>query len=403
MGSVYQIILVGLVFLSIALPTYAQTSSGAPVSASIPSQSIVGDNQAPSPPVLLRPSDGTVTSDQRPEFAWKESSDPNGNTVLYTLYLDGEAKFLGINNLGNSAGVGYTSRLEGGEVRLLPTLKLTEGSHDWYVVAYDLSQNESYSTSWHFVVDLTPPALTLLDLESSHLPDLSSNPIFDIQAPQQVDFTISTESYATVTLTIVNSQGVSITTLNSTANHTGIIYFSYYLDQGSYSILINAVDRAGLTSALPLFSLNLYRLNISLPSLPPIIRPPLGLPPQIVLPPPPSVPSLPVTVAKLTSRGYLAIISPILLASIIPLLLFIIWRRRYNLTLLSSDLQPIDYADIYYSHPRYQGNRHHILNNIRGRTYLPYLTRYATLTIKHQDLTLILSISVKKRHYTIVI
>lgn len=403
-----------LTFLSISVfsafsptPIYAVTNpvtDDSTVTATVPSTATQGDTTTPTVPILLRPFDGTVTADDgKSEFAWRQSTDPNGNTVIYTFYLDGVATYLGISNLGNSIGAGYSSRIESGDVRLLPSGILPEGSHDWYVTAEDLSGNKSYSATWHFTIDITPPSLAVIDIENYHLPAITNGSTFDIQAPQDVDFVINTESYASIYLTIVNSEGQSLATISQTSDNTGLVYPFYYLDEGIYSVIITATDRAGLTSSLPDFFLNLYIVSIPLPSLPPIIRPPRQLPPRIVIPPPPSVPTLPATVAKLATRGILAYTPYILLASLGIILLIIIWRRKFNLHLIDASGNPVTYVEIYHSHHKYKGKTHYQLNNDLGRIYIPHLKRFSTLTIKHEGVTLILSVSRKSRHYTITI
>lgn len=135
--------------------------------ATVPSFVVESDQVAPSAPVLLRPTDHAVTGDPRPELVWRHSTDEDSNTVLYTLYLNGVATFLGISGTGNSSGNGFTARVEAGDIRLLPTTSLLDGVYTWRVDAYDLSGNSSHSTTWSFTIDST--ALTHLPATISQI------------------------------------------------------------------------------------------------------------------------------------------------------------------------------------------------------------------------------------------
>lgn len=382
----------------------AQVSSDSPVTATVPS-SASPDSQAPSAPILIRPIDATVTSDPIPEFVWKRSVDPNGNTVLYTVYIDDVAMYLGVSDLGNSSGPGYTARIEDNEIKLLPTVDLSEGFHKWYVTAEDLSGNRSSSTTWHFTIDRTPPFLILEELEHYHLPTITTGTVFELTGPRDIHFTIRTESFTTILVTIVNDQGSTLTTLSYTTDQTGYYYPYHHLGEGRYSVLITALDQANLTSALPEFGIAITVTSMNLPSLPPLIRPPIDLPDKITIPPFPSLPSLPATIAKLTTRSYMPITLTVLLALGIWYMLFLIWKKRYNLYLRDDNNNPVDLATIYHS----PGSPTIYYPDDLGRARIPTLGRYSTLTIrvpKHnkiQEQTIILSISRDQREYLVTV
>ncbi|MEI8232811.1 MAG: Ig-like domain-containing protein, partial [bacterium] len=182
------------------LTNIATTSATATVKAVAPT---TGDTTAPSNPILVRPLDGDASGNNKPEFVWQSSSDDNSNTITYTLYLNGVATYLGVSNLGNSAGSNYSARIDGSEVKLIPSISLPDGSYNWYVSAYDLANNTSYSTTWNLTIDTTAPHLTITDIDvyhdltlDSNYPENFQNLNFDIAGPKDVYFTIHSEAWS---------------------------------------------------------------------------------------------------------------------------------------------------------------------------------------------------------------
>ena len=153
-------------------PIPATSSATATVPATTPTTS---DVTAPSVPILINPIDGTITDNSSPEFVWRQSMDPNGNTVFYTLYLNEVATYLNISSLGNSVGINYSTRLENNIIYLTPIYALADGSYSWYVTASDLAGNTSHSATWHITLQsyfaLYPATISRI---SSPLLNLSS-------------------------------------------------------------------------------------------------------------------------------------------------------------------------------------------------------------------------------------
>lgn len=401
LGLVFAASLLFFVSLCLCDSVSAQSSSSdAPVTATVPSSNITVDSQPPTTPILVRPVDATVTSDRHPEFVWKKSTDPNGNTIIYTVYLNNIATYLGISDLGNSSGVGYTARLENDEIKLLPSADLPEGVYTWYVTAEDLSGNRRSSATWLFTVDLTAPLIDLTQLESITDPDLTWSPRFDFAGPIELNFYLSTEPFADIFLTIVNEDGSTLTSLSSTSNQTGMYSFGKMLPLGLYTVLISSLDRANLTSSLPEFYLNIVPSGTVVSpypgSLPPSSAPGKPTVIQTILS------SLPATVAKVTSRPSLSVIILVLLALTIVLLLPFLWKSRYNLTILDNLGQPLTDAIIYHSRGQSSST---ILNrpNSLGQLYIPHLGRLSTLTIRISSFTYVLSLSVNQSRYKLII
>jgi hypothetical protein len=396
-------------------PQNATTSATATIPATGGSTS---DTESPTPPILISPTDGTVTNDNKVEFVWHQSSDPNGNTVTYTLYLNGVATYLGISGTGNSAGAGYTAHLDGTQVKLKPTNSLSDGSYNWRVVASDNSGNSATSTTWHFTIDTTPPPIYLTDVDEYHnLPYNSGNPeqfeglTFDIAGPKDVYLTVKSEPWSTLTVKFLDQDNLVITTVITPLNQSGIGYPYTHLPVGTYKVIISSFDQGGNTTILPEFTLTITQsqMTIPLPGLP-------GLPPSYTIPYTPiSIPSLPATIAKIESRVSLTLLSVILLAIAMMILLLLIWYRKYNLILLNDQGLPLTNTKIYHSIPttksRYSSLwlttrdpiSYDLYTGDRGRLYIRHLNKYSTLTIKTENRTYILSLSARRRLYTLVL
>lgn len=389
----------------------------ATISATVPSQHVDNDTTAPSAPILIRPEDGTITGDNKGEFVWHQSTDPNGNTLTYTLYLNGVATYLGISNIGNSGGTGYSARRDGEEVKLVPTVALADGTYDWYVTATDLAGNTSHSTNWHFTVDTTPPPLTVIDVDTYHQPAIQEGSNFDIPGPKNVNFTILSDPHVTIQLTLTPSsepcasECLELLQLQSLTNSSGLAYFTPHLNLGIYHVTLVAIDQAGNTYVLPDFTLNISEatLVIQLPLLP-------GLAGHINIPYTPlTIPSLPTTIAKLQTRDTLTTIISIALAIIGMILLIFLWKRKKNILILDPKGNPLKEAIIYHSIPQIREQKTKILLTSQdpieysltklssGKLYIRRLNRYSTLTIRTTTTTYLLSICRHRSFYTLIL
>lgn len=385
-----------------------QTQSSS-VTATVPSTAVdASDTTAPTNPILIRPIDGTYTGDNRPEFVWSQSTDPNSNNVVYTHYLDGVATYLGVSNLGNSASSNFTARIEDGQIKLLPLVALADGSHNWYVTAEDLASNKSYSTTWSFVIDTVAPLIILTDVSSYHdlildsdHPELFTDLSFDIAGPTDVRFTLQSEPWSTLTIQYFDSDGQLVHQSSWPLDNTGLAYPYYHLEPALYTVSISSFDRGGNTTALPNFSLNITQAQIII-SLP--VSPGSTPAPLISIPYAPiSLSSLPATISHIQTRLSLLNLIIILLAIILILLLIFISRKRYNLILLDPAFAFVEQVTIYHSIPGHRATIHHLSANDHGRCYIPHLGRYSTLTLRLANSTYILSLSAKRATYTIVL
>lgn len=390
-------------------PINATVSATARVPSSSPT---TGDTTAPPAVILISPHDGATTNQSRPELVWKTTFDLNSNNISYTVYLNGIATYLGVSNTGNSQQNNYISHLGDGNIYLTPTLDLPQGSYDWYVRATDGSNNSSYSTTWRFTIDQTPPPLTVVNIDDLYLsPPITEGTIFDLPGPQEVKIIFATEAYATVSVTITKSDG-QVLSYSLPTNSSGLATLMVELPLGQNSVVTTSFDSAGLTTTLPSFILNLtstpYPGSIGPDSLP-IIRTLANIPDNLV--------SLPATISQIKDGNMIALIHYILLAIGILILLILIWNRRSNILIIdSSTSKPYRSLILYHSRPTHSAivssslsrlfvtNREPILYrlNANGRAYVRRLGRYSSLTVRTPDGRIhILSLSVNLKHYTI--
>lgn len=392
-------------------PNIGSTSSTATVAPIVPTTS---DTTSPTTPILVRPTDGTITSNNTPEFVWRRSSDPNGNVVIYTLYLNGIATYLGISDLGNSSGNGYTAILEEDEIKLQVTTPLSDSVYSWQVTATDGSGNTSHSTTWSLTIDSNSPSLSIVDLDTYHYPIIVEGSNFDIDGPKDIRFALLSDPYTTIQLSISGNEGI-LYNLQGTSSSTGLSYLYQYLIPGIYSVTILAIDLAGNITILPTFTLTIHQSSVTV-IIPGITEPIINVPytPLTILPS-----SLPATVSLIFSRGLLPYLVTIALAIILGYLLFCIWNHRYNLILLNDQGLPLKNTIIYHSIPMsntkftkgYLAKRSPISYALTpsdlGRIYIPHLGRYSTLTIRLENeescTTYIMSLSVTRKLYNIIL
>ena len=412
-----KIIFIGLMIawfngliISPALASTDPINATVSATATVPTTSATtSDDRAPTPPILIRPIDDAITGDNSPEFVWRQSSDPNGNTITYVMYLNGVATYLGISNFGNSSGANYTARIDDNEIKLIPSASLADGSYHWYVTASDPSGNTSQSTIWDFTIDTTPPPLTLVDLDNYHNPVITDGASFDIAGPKDVYFTVLSDPSVEVQIALTSPDS-QIYLLKSNTDSQGLAYLYHHLTPGTYTVSIVAIDHSLNTTVLPDFTLTITQAQVTVP-LPPFIDAP-----DVVIPYTPiTIPSLPATIAKIESRLPLAYLAIIMLAIAVALLLIFLWKRRFNLILLDDEGNAIMDATIYHSIPTKRSPYSPILvtkltpisyllsPSNHGRLYIHHLNRYSTLTIRLDYITYIFSMSASRKLYTIVL
>jgi hypothetical protein len=410
------------VTLFLADPSLLQAQSpaeeNAPVSATIPAIASDDDTISPTIPILIRPVDAAVTADQKPEFVWRQSTDEDSNFISYTVYIDDRAVFLGVSNDGNSAGYGYTSRIESGEVHLLPTSPLNDGLHSWYVIASDLAGNESSSTRWHFTIDTIAPSLTVLVLDVYQNPEMTENATFDIYGPKNVYFQIRSEPYTSISISFVGESNQTVAPVQGETDGSGLIELYRELELGKYQTQVSGTDPSNLTTVLPAVYLNLIQNIVTIPfpipeasSVPNASgspRPP-GI--EVVIPPfisdiPASIQQLPATISRVA--GPVAW-GPLLIGATVIAALYLLWlllRKRHNLILLNASEQPIKIAIIYHyqaNTSRQSADPYYLEADNQGRLYVPGLSKGSELKITSDQVTIRLCLLYSRRKYIVVL
>lgn len=395
-------------------PQYATASATATVPVKTATTS---DTTPPSTPILISPLDGTQTSDNTPLFVWNQSSDPDGNSLTYTLYLNNVATYLGVSNTGNSIGPRYTAVLDTGQIKLTPTIALSDGLYDWYVVATDISGNSRRSTTWSLTIDTAPPFILITDIDTYHDLALDSRngesveeQSFTLHGPKNINITAISKPFATLTLQFFDADLALVSLSSWPLDSTGHAYPYTYLSLGTYTVQASVVDTVGLTAALPSFTLIVTQATITIP-LPPLV----GLPPSYVIPyTPPSLPSFPATIARITSRLNLSYIILTLLALAILVMIIFLWNRRFNLLILDTHTgKPYRSLIVYHSSPessfthslvlvtKHEPISYELDFSDHGLLRIPRLGRYSTLTIRTASATHILSLSLHQKFYTL--
>jgi hypothetical protein len=110
----------------------------------------ISDNEDPTAPVLIAPSNGSVVGTSTPAFVWVESTD-NYGISHYILTLDGSVLF---NNIPTSATANsnYTLTKAGSQLTLTPVNGLSQGNHTWKITAVDVNGRTKDSATWTFTI-----------------------------------------------------------------------------------------------------------------------------------------------------------------------------------------------------------------------------------------------------------
>ena len=103
------------------------------------------DTTSPSSFDLVSPSDSLWINISKPEFIWRSSSDPLSGLKDYKIYIDGSPADSILDTIW------------------ICSYDLSEGDHDWYVIAYDITGNLCQSSdTWIVRVDTTQPLIPVL-------------------------------------------------------------------------------------------------------------------------------------------------------------------------------------------------------------------------------------------------
>lgn len=160
--TVFLIIFTSILRPSLALAQNSVDTGSAQVSAFIP------ENQPPSTPILISPTNNSIITDNTPSFVWRESIDDR-QISHYQLYLDGTLLFnnIPVNNVDNSQ---YSLIYDQITAQYSLTVKnnLSDGSHSWKIRAIDVLTSYADSVTWNFVIDTKAPYIHILNIEEKN-------------------------------------------------------------------------------------------------------------------------------------------------------------------------------------------------------------------------------------------
>jgi len=188
-----------------------------------------GDNTPPPTPLLVSPTNGTITNDNTQTFKWSAVSDPSG--VTYTLQVDNDSDFTSPEiNPSDLIDNAYTPSY------------LAEENYSWRVRAVDGAGNlGDWSTVWTLLIDTTAPAAPDLLGPADGALTNDNTPTFRWTAemdPSGVTYTIQVDNDADFTSPEVDFSGITENT-----------YTPFALADENYSWHVRAVDGAGNASS----------------------------------------------------------------------------------------------------------------------------------------------------------
>ncbi len=291
------------------------TTTNETVSAEVPATISPTDTIPPLPPILISPPNHSYLNNPYLHFIWRQTNDPNSNTLIYTFHLNQES-YSNLPSTANLIKTNYHTLAKPNTFNFFFNQPLADGLYTWYVTAADANQNQVNSAIFQFTLDTTPPSLILTTIDQHQNLNLtpSDSPISLKFNPNHTNhhLTVTTEPNTLVTLIIVNllnSQTQSFSQTCSSSPNPCHLTFNLPLISSSYQLQINAFDQAHNSTNLPTITLT------------PII-------------PSTSTTFLPATLAQLQSTRYNLALIIICLLAISIIILIIYKRRRWNLNIV---------------------------------------------------------------------
>ena len=271
----------------------------------------VPDIIPPSVPFLIAPEDEALLNDSTPNFVWQAATD-NVGISYYELYLDGNLQYGPIPTTSTTTS-GFTLIYNSGSgtYTLTPTIPLSNGAHNWYVMVYDSAGNFNTSVTWDFYIDTLAPEFIIQSIgpipTNISASDINSVPDDTIELEEnQPEFTGIGEANASVQVT-VQIPGESNQIINFVIGADGTWSFELGILPRDVVITLDFVitDEAGNTSVLTDLKILIIQEFIIFPPppptptpspsptpLPPGVTPPPTLPPGVT--PPPTLPATPI-------------------------------------------------------------------------------------------------------------
>ena len=247
--------------LSSTLAVDNPIDSTAPITATVP------DVTPPTPPVLIAPNNGSLVNTNLPTFIFIPATDSDSDLDYYQITIDNQLFYSSsIPALTTTQNSNLTTIIDPDLFTLVFTAdryRLADGSHTWYITGYDTAGNSVNSATWTFIVDTTPPLITLYQLaeyEGLNITTTDPSPTqpFATSTPTII-LSGSSESNTHIIISLTqtdcptNCQTYQFQTIT---DNTGL--FSLTTDPlpyATYSITIQAIDPATNSSQLSPFTL----------------------------------------------------------------------------------------------------------------------------------------------------
>lgn len=210
----------------------------------------------PSPPILISPANTSYVITQRPTFVWQGSTD-NNPLSHYQLWIDGKL-YIDLIPLGSYETTEYKLVYDKTTRQYSLTLKknLTEGTHTWKIMVFDMSLNSNSSATWSFTIDSLAPNFVItkigreaVSISAYDFTTIPTQPIELLENEPQLFGYGEPNSTITLTVTIPGQEG---RTYRTTIDKNG--YWSIQLNllpRGKVVDLYFVVeDEAGLITVL---------------------------------------------------------------------------------------------------------------------------------------------------------
>jgi hypothetical protein len=124
----------------------------------------VPDNEGPTTPILISPSNNSYVTTNKPTFVWRASTDASGISH-YIMSLDGSTLFGSIpTSATDNSEYTLTYNAINTEYSLTPKTGLAEGSHTWKIRAVDGTGTGTDSATWTFTIDTQSPSFVLTQI-----------------------------------------------------------------------------------------------------------------------------------------------------------------------------------------------------------------------------------------------
>jgi YVTN family beta-propeller protein len=199
---------------------------------------------------LISPSDSAMLSNPRPTFIWETSCDTSSGLEAYEIYIDGIVRYTGVDT-------SWTADYD-----------LSEGWHNWYIVAYDIVGDSLQSIeNWSVLIDFTVPSVVSLISPSNG--DMLNNTSVNFIWNKSSDVLSAIEDYVLqYTQNNTFSSGVIETTLVDTTFTTVLFDTTYYWRVKARDQATNESDWSSVWS---------FEIDTQAPNAPNLISPTNGI------------------------------------------------------------------------------------------------------------------------------